>query len=53
MVGTKLAVFTSVETKSTRGTEEDKQKIWAENVQAAGGISCLVRKLSDFEEITT
>jgi hypothetical protein len=52
MVGTKLAVFMSVETKSTRGTEEGKQKIWAENVIAAGGISCLVRKLSDFEEIT-
>ena len=53
MVGTKLAVFTSVETKSTRGTEKGNQKQWAENVIAAGGISCLVKKLSDFDEITT
>ena len=52
MVGTKLAVFTSVETKSATGKERANQKQWAENVTAAGGISCLVRKLSDFDEIT-
>tara|TARA_R110000868_G_scaffold71743_1_gene209800 strand:+ start:5026 stop:5391 length:366 start_codon:yes stop_codon:yes gene_type:complete len=38
-VGSKVAVFTSVEVKTTTGRMSDKQDNWKEQVEMAGGIA--------------
>lgn len=42
MVGRKIAVFTSVETKARNGRATKEQLIWLQNVQAAGGIALII-----------
>lgn len=48
MVGRQIAVFTSAEAKASKGGRvSEYQKRWHENVQAAGGISAIVREPDD------
>jgi hypothetical protein len=47
MVGTKVAVFLSVETKAGRGTATDDQNTWAENVRRGGGIAIITNNEED------
>ncbi len=47
MVGKRVAVFLSVETKAPRGRATEAQKNWAATVREAGGISGIVRKLEE------
>lgn len=47
MVGTKLAVFTSLEVKTPTGRLTPQQRNWLEAVQRAGGISAIVRSVQD------
>ena len=42
MVGRRVAVFTSVETKAGRGRATKEQLTWLQNVQAAGGIALII-----------
>ena len=49
MVGQKIAVFTSVEVKSSSGRVKPEQKQWLEAVQAAGGIAGVARSVADAE----
>jgi ribosomal protein S19 len=49
MVGKKLAVFTSIETKSSKGDIRDQQITWAKNVQNAGGIALVLREGESFD----
>ncbi len=44
MVGKKVAVFTSIETKSKTGKAKDAQIVWAKNVQDAGGIALVIKE---------
>lgn len=50
MVGRQMAVFTSAEAKRSKGgrVSEDQQR-WHDNVQAAGGISAIVRNPEDLK----
>jgi len=43
MVGTKVAVFASVEVKTTTGRATEEQINWARRVREAGGISMIAR----------
>lgn len=43
MVGQRVAVFLSVETKTPKGKLRDEQQVWHRNVRAAGGISIIAR----------
>ena len=47
MVGRRVAVFLSIETKAPRGRATEAQKNWAATVREAGGISGIVRKLEE------
>ena len=47
MVGGAVAVFVSVECKSTTGTVEPEQKTWANNVRAAGGKAIVARSVDE------
>jgi len=47
MVGRRVAVFLSIETKSNTGTADPEQKNWAEQVRYFGGISGIARSVSD------
>ena len=49
MVGTTIAVFTSVEVKTPTGRIRPEQKQWLEAVQAAGGIAGVARSVADAE----
>lgn len=49
MVGTTIAVFTSVEVKTSTGRIRPEQKQWLEAVQAAGGIAGVARSVADAE----
>jgi hypothetical protein len=42
-VGTKVAVFTSIEVKDGSGQPSPDQRRWRDNVRAAGGIAGIVR----------
>lgn len=50
MVGRKIAVFTSAETKSTTGRVKKEQETWRKNVASAGGIAAIIRKPGELTE---
>ena len=43
MVGKKVAVFTALEVKSSRGSASDEQRNFIQRVKEAGGIATVVR----------
>lgn len=47
MVGTRIAVFTSLEVKTLRGRLTPQQRSWMDAVRAAGGIAGVVRSVAD------
>ena len=49
MVGTRLAVFTSIEVKVPTGRVRPEQQAWLEAVQGAGGIAIIARSVPDAE----
>ena len=51
MVGQKIAVFTSIEVKSTSGRVKPEQQQWLAAVQAAGGIAAVARSVADCERL--
>ena len=51
MVGTQLAVFTSIEVKSPTGRVRPEQKTWMDAVQAAGGVAGIARSVKDAQQI--
>ena len=53
MVGTQLAVFTSIEVKTPTGRVKPDQQQWLDAVQAAGGIAGVARSVEDALRITT
>jgi hypothetical protein len=53
MVGTRLAVFTSIEVKTPTGRVRPEQQAWQAAVLAAGGISGIARSVSDALRIAT
>jgi hypothetical protein len=56
MVGQKIAVFTSIEVKSTSGRVKPEQQAWLQAVAAAGGIAGIARSVGeamDLLSITT
>jgi hypothetical protein len=53
MVGTQVAVFTSIEVKTPTGRLRPEQQQWLDAVQAAGGIAGVARSVEDALRITT
>ena len=53
MVGTRLAVFTSIEVKTPTGRVRPEQQAWLQAVLAAGGFSGIARSVSDALQIAT
>jgi len=56
MVGQQVAVFTSIEVKSSSGRVKPEQQQWLNAVQAAGGIAGVARSVGeamDLLRITT
>jgi len=51
MVGQRLAVFTSIEVKTTTGHLTPAQQAWMGTVRTAGGIAGVARSVRDAEEI--
>jgi hypothetical protein len=51
MVGTTVAVFTSVEVKTATGRLRPEQQQWLDAVQSAGGIAGVARSVSDAETL--
>ena len=49
MVGTRLAIFTSIEVKVPTGRVRPEQQAWLEAVQGAGGIAVIARSVPDAE----
>ena len=49
MVGQKIAVFTSIEVKSTSGRVKPEQQQWLDAVLKAGGIAAVARSVADCE----
>ena len=49
MVGTRLAIFTSIEVKTPTGRVRPEQQAWLEAVQGAGGIAIIARSVPDAE----
>jgi len=47
MVGTRLAVFTSIEVKTPTGRIRPEQQAWLEAVTQAGGIAGIARSVDD------
>jgi hypothetical protein len=47
MVGTKVAVFLSIETKTASGRASDEQRQWYDNVTRAGGIAIITNNEED------
>lgn len=47
MVGTKVAVFASVEIKTAKGKLSPEQQNWYEKVKQAGGIACIIRNAEE------
>jgi hypothetical protein len=47
MVGTQLAVFTSIEVKTPTGRIRPEQHAWQRTVTAAGGIAGIARSVAD------
>ncbi|MEB3319677.1 MAG: VRR-NUC domain-containing protein [Cyanobium sp.] len=53
MVGTRLAVFTSIEVKTATGRLTPQQRNWLEAVRLAGGIAGVARSVADALQITS
>jgi len=56
MVGQQIAIFTSIEVKSSSGRVKPEQQQWLNAVQAAGGIAGIARSVGeamDLLSITT
>ena len=53
MVGTRIAVFTSIEVKTPTGRVRPEQQAWLQAVLAAGGFSGIARSVSDALQIAT
>jgi hypothetical protein len=51
MVGTTVAVFTSIEVKTPTGRLRPEQRQWLEAVQAAGGIAGVARSVEDAQAL--
>ena len=51
MVGQRIAVFTSIEVKTTTGHLTPAQQAWLCTVRTAGGIAGVARSVRDAEEI--
>ena len=51
MVGQKIAVFTSIEVKSTSGRVKPEQQQWLNAVAAAGGIAGIARSVGEAMDI--
>jgi hypothetical protein len=51
MVGTQLAVFTSIEVKTPTGRVRPEQQAWQRTVSNAGGIAGIARSIRDADEI--
>jgi hypothetical protein len=51
MVGQRVAVFTSIEVKTTSGHLTPAQQAWLGAVRTAGGIAGVARSVRDAEEI--
>jgi len=49
MVGTRLAIFTSIEVKTPTGRVRPEQQAWLKAVQQAGGIAIIARSVPDAE----
>ena len=52
MVGTQVAVFTSIEVKTPTGRVKPEQQQWLDAVQAAGGIAGVARSVEDAQGLT-
>jgi hypothetical protein len=53
MVGSIVAVFTSIEVKTPTGRLRPEQQQWLNAVQAAGGIAGVARSVEDAQRIMT
>ena len=53
MVGQQIAVFTSIEVKSSSGRVKPEQQAWLDTVQAAGGIAGVARSVEDAQRLIT
>jgi len=51
MVGQRVAIFTSIEVKTTTGRTTPAQQAWMGTVRTAGGIAGVARSVRDAEEI--
>jgi hypothetical protein len=51
MVGTQLAVFTSIEVKTPTGRIRPEQQAWLATVQGAGGIAGIARSVTDAQHM--
>ena len=51
MVGQQVAVFTSIEVKTTTGRLRPEQKLWLAAVENAGGIAGVARSVADAEAL--
>lgn len=51
MVGTELAVFTSIEVKLPNGRVRPEQHAWQRTVSAAGGIAGIARSVQDANDL--
>jgi hypothetical protein len=52
MVGQQVAVFTSIEVKTSTGRVKPEQQQWLDAVQAAGGIAGVARSVEDAQALT-
>jgi hypothetical protein len=53
MVGTRLAIFTSIEVKTPTGRIRPEQQAWLATVQGAGGIAGVARSVTDAQHMLT
>jgi len=51
MVGTRLAIFTSIEVKTPTGRIRPEQQAWLEAVLHAGGIAGIARSVTDAQAL--
>ena len=51
MVGTRIAVFTSIEVKTPTGRVSPTQQAWLSLVQAAGGLAGIARSVTDAQAL--